>query len=173
MQLHQAIAIGQGHVMDRDAIGPIAAIELQVGAQLGDVGRQALKGVHLGCTGVAGHQQRVDAHVGADVGAEIPGPQVAAQELHRGPVRRAVVEAGLALLAAGQQPHPQPIDPGDHPALLGEQPQLLLQLIAGPGTAAAQAAGHCAQTAGGAVGRVAPDLAQAVGEQGGHGEEGF
>lgn len=104
----------------------IQAIEVQIGAQLGDVARQTLKRVNVGWPRMTGHQQRVDAHIGADVSAEIAGPQVAAQELHRGPIGNAVVEAGLALLTAGEQPHLQTIDPRDHPALLGEQAQPFL-----------------------------------------------
>lgn len=103
MQLHQPITVCQGHVVHR---GSITTIEPQVGAQLGDICRQAFKGVHIERAGMAGQQQAVDAHIGADVGAEIAGPQVAAQELHRRPVGRAVVEAGLALLAAAEQHHP-------------------------------------------------------------------
>lgn len=78
---------------------------MQVGAQLGDVARQTLKRVNVGWPRMTGDQQAVDAHIGADVGAEIAGPQVAAQKLHRGPVGRAVVEAGLTQLAAVQQSH--------------------------------------------------------------------
>jgi len=117
VEAHQPITVCQGHVVHR---GSITTIEPQVGAQLGDICRQAFKGVHIGRAGMAGQQQAVGAHIGADVGAEIAGAQVAAQELHRRPVGLSVVEAGLALLAAGQQPHPQLIDPGDHSTLGGE-----------------------------------------------------
>jgi hypothetical protein len=143
----------------------LQAIEGQVGAQLRDVARQAFKGVHMGGSGVAGYQQAVDANIGADVGTEIAGPQIATQKLHRGPVRSAVVEAGLALLAAAQQPDAQPIDPGNYPPLDREEAQLLLQLVAPPATTAPHAADKGPETAGGAVGGVGPDLAQAVGDE--------
>lgn len=105
--------------MHHHTLGAIEAVKPQVRVQPGHVGGQALKGLHLCGASLTRQQQAVEAHIGADVGAEITWPQLAAPELHRGPVG----EAGLALLAVGHQAYPQPIHPGDHAALGGEHTQ--------------------------------------------------
>ncbi len=72
MQAHQPIRVGQGHVVDDHTLRTIEPIDGQVGAQFGDIPRQALEGVNMGGTDVAGWLKILRRPQGIKVGIAAP-----------------------------------------------------------------------------------------------------